>query len=94
MTDSFPAASRRAVPDTIPLAGATGDLGFRIAQALVRRGTRVRALVRPGRFKPETTTLRKLGAEIIEVDFNSVTALTRACAGTSCVVSAFPACAT
>ena len=29
-----------------------------------------------------------LGAEIVEVDFNSVTALTKACAGAACVVSA------
>ena len=48
----------------------------------------VRALVRPGNTKPEVTSLRDLGAEIVEVDFNSVTALTKACAGAACVVSA------
>ena len=70
------------------LAGATGDLGFRIAQALLKRGARVRALVRPGNIKPIVTALQDLGAEIIEVDFNSVTALTKACAGATCVLSA------
>ena len=70
------------------LAGATGDLGFRIAQSLLNRGAVVRALVRPGNTKPEVTSLRDLGAEIVEVDFNSVTALTKACAGAACVVSA------
>ena len=70
------------------LAGATGDLGFRIAQALLKRGAAVRALVRAGNTKPEVTLLRDLGADIIEVDFNSVTALTNACAGATCVVSA------
>lgn len=70
------------------LAGATGDLGFRIAQALLRRGAVVRALIRSGNTKPEVTSLRDLGAEIVEVDFNSVAALTKACAGASCVVSA------
>jgi nucleoside-diphosphate-sugar epimerase len=70
------------------LAGATGDLGFRIAQSLLRRGARVRALIRPGNIKPEVTSLQDLGAEIVEVDFNSVTALTKACAGAACVVSA------
>jgi nucleoside-diphosphate-sugar epimerase len=73
---------------TIVLAGATGDLGFRIAQALLKRGAVVRALVRPGNSKPETTNLRNLGVEIIEVDFASVLALTKACAGAACVVSA------
>ena len=75
-------------PAIIVLAGATGDLGFRIAQSLLNRGAVVRALVRPGNTKPEVTSLRDLGAEIVEVDFNSVTALTKACAGAACVVSA------
>jgi len=48
----------------------------------------VRALVRPGNTKPELTALREQGANIVEVDFDSVTALTKACAGASCVVSA------
>ncbi|GAB3870955.1 hypothetical protein GCM10028824_20200 [Hymenobacter segetis] len=70
------------------LAGATGDLGFRIARELLKRGATVRALVRPGNSKPEVTELQDLGAEIATVDFNSVTALTKACAGAACVVSA------
>ncbi|MET4076468.1 NmrA family NAD(P)-binding protein [Hymenobacter sp. UYCo722] len=73
---------------TIALAGATGDLGFRIAQALLKRGATVRALVRAGNHKPVITALQDLGAEIIEVDFNSVAALTKACMGATCVVSA------
>ena len=70
------------------MAGATGDLGHRIAQALLKRGAVVRALVRPGNTKPEVAQLRGLGAEIVEVNFDSVTALTKACAGAACVVSA------
>ena len=70
------------------MAGAAGDLGFRIAQALLKRGAMVRALVRPGNHKPAVTALQDLGAEVIEVDFNSVTALTKVCAGAACVVSA------
>ena len=83
-----PQRSKTAEPATIVLAGATGDLGFRIVQALLQRGAVVRALVRPGNSKPDVTSLRDLGAEIIEVDFNSVGALTTACAGAACVVSA------
>ena len=70
------------------LAGATGDLGFRIAQALIRRGANVRALVRPGNHRPVVTALQDLGAEIVAVDFSSVGALTQACVGAACVVSA------
>jgi len=72
----------------VVLAGATGDLGHRIALALLGRGAEVRALVRPGNTKPEVGTLRERGAAIVEVDFNDAAALTRACAGAACVVSA------
>ena len=70
------------------LAGATGDLGFRIAQALLKRGANVRALVRPGNHRPVVTALQDLGVEIMAVDFSSVGALTKACSGAACVVSA------
>ena len=80
--------NRAAAPATIVLAGATGDLGFRIARALLTRGAVVRALVRPGNTKPEVAALRQQGAIIVEVDFNSVPALTKACQGAACVVSA------
>ena len=70
------------------LAGAAGDLGFRIAQALLARGAVVRALVRPGNTKPAVAELRRQGVEVMEVDFNDLAALTRACAGAVCVVSA------
>ncbi|MGI4872007.1 MAG: NmrA family NAD(P)-binding protein [Janthinobacterium lividum] len=75
-------------PATIVLAGATGDLGFRIAQALLDQGAAVRALVRPGNTKPELTTLRERGATVVALDFTDVAALTAACAGAACVVSA------
>jgi len=70
------------------VAGAAGDLGHRIALALLARGARVRALVRPGNTKPNVATLREQGAAIVEVDFNDAASLTRACAGAACVVSA------
>lgn len=77
-----------AAPALIVLAGATGDLGFRIAQHLLQRGALVRALVRPGNTKPEVEDLRRQGATVVEVDFNNAGALTGACAGAACVVSA------
>ena len=70
------------------LAGATGDLGHRIAQQLLKRGATVRALIRPGKAGPAVAALREAGAQVVEVDFVSVTALTTVCEGASCVVSA------
>jgi nucleoside-diphosphate-sugar epimerase len=84
---AMPTASS-STPATIVVAGATGDLGFRIAQDLRKRGATVRALVRPGNTKPAVASLREQGVGIIEVDFNNATALAQACAGAACVVSA------
>jgi nucleoside-diphosphate-sugar epimerase len=75
-------------PTLIVLAGATGGLGHLIALALLDRGAQVRALVRPGNTKPEIAALRARGGEIVEVDFKDAAALTQACAGAACVVSA------
>jgi len=72
----------------IILAGATGNLGRRIAKALLERGAKVRALVRRSSGLDKVDELRKLGAEIAEVDFNNVHELTRACADGNCVISA------
>jgi nucleoside-diphosphate-sugar epimerase len=85
---SSPLGHSVADPTLIVLAGATGDLGHRIALALLDRGARVRALVRPGNTKPEVAALRARGGEIVEVDFKDAAALTQACAGAACVVSA------
>ena len=48
----------------------------------------MRALIRPGNTKPEVAALRGQGAVVVEVDFMDVAALTKACAGAACVVSA------
>ena len=72
---------------TIVLAGATGALGGRIAKALLKRKAKVRAIVRPDSDNNKVAALRKQGAEIVEVDFNSIESLTKACKGGSCVVS-------
>lgn len=72
----------------VVLTGGTGDLGQRIAKALAARGARVRSLVRPGAADEKRQSLIRLGAEIVEVDFNDAAALRRACEGAVCVVSA------
>ena len=72
----------------ILLAGATGGLGERIARALVGRGARVRALVRPGTSPDRRQALEQLGLTLVEADYTDAEALTRACQGVACVVSA------
>jgi nucleoside-diphosphate-sugar epimerase len=70
------------------LAGATGNLGGRIAGALLERGGNVRAIVRHGSAPDRVEALRKRGAAIAEVGFSNIGALTKACSGGSCVISA------
>ena len=72
----------------IILAGATGNLGGRVARALRERGAAVRALVRRRAAPEKVERLRKLGVAIAEVDFNDPGEMKDACSGGSCVVSA------
>jgi nucleoside-diphosphate-sugar epimerase len=73
---------------TIVVAGATGNLGGRIARALIERGAIVRALVRHGSAPDKIERLKQLGVAIASVDLSSVSEVTPACLGASCVVSA------
>jgi len=73
---------------TIVVAGATGNLGGRIARALLERGASVRALVRHGTPRDKLERLEKLGITIASVDLSSAPEVTSACSGASCVVSA------
>ena len=72
----------------VVLAGGTGDLGARIATALVRRNATVHALVRAGTPTAKQSALHMIGTTPVEVDFDDATALRSACAGAVCVVSA------
>ncbi len=76
-----------AVP-VIVVAGATGNLGGRIVQALRGRGASVRALVRAAAPPERIQPLERAGAEIVPVDWSDGAGLALACAGASCVVSA------
>ncbi|WP_375436480.1 NmrA family NAD(P)-binding protein [uncultured Hymenobacter sp.] len=79
----------QAEPAIIVLAGATGALGLLIAHHLRQRGATVRALVRPAASaKAEAASLWQQGATVVEVDYDNVADLTKACTGATCVVSA------
>ena len=73
---------------TIVLAGATGNLGGRIARSLLDRGARVRAIVRHDGAPDAIAALGRAGAEIVRADYAVPASLARACEGGSCVVSA------
>jgi uncharacterized protein YbjT (DUF2867 family) len=72
----------------IALAGASGDLGERIARALVARGATVRALKRPVLKPDERRRIEATGAVLVEADPTDVAAMAKACTGASCLVSA------
>ena len=73
---------------TIVLAGATGNLGGRIARALLARGASVTALIRLGAARDKPDRLQRLGVTIANVDFSIASQVVLACSGASCVVSA------
>ncbi|WP_105032073.1 aromatic alcohol reductase [Arthrobacter ruber] len=75
------------MPQTIALAGATGDLGERIARALLDQGAEVRVLTRAS-SNPEARGLRSLGADVLPVDYSDADGLKRAVGGADAVVSA------
>jgi len=72
----------------ILIAGATGNLGFRIANALASKGVTVRALVRSNSHIDKIKLLEGLGIEICKVANWSVDEIKSHCSGVSCVVSA------
>jgi len=74
--------------EKIVLAGATGDLGTRIARALSKRGADVVALGRIGTPADKVKALESLGMKVRIVDMASVSDIAKACDGAACVVSA------
>jgi nucleoside-diphosphate-sugar epimerase len=73
---------------SIALAGASGDLGFRIAHALIGEGADVRALIRPDTSPGERSRLEAIGVKLVEAAADDLEAMARACDGADCVVSA------
>jgi nucleoside-diphosphate-sugar epimerase len=72
----------------IILAGASGDLGRRIASELLCQKQDVRVIARGGLSSEKRKSLEALGCAVKEVDFNDPKGLKDACMGGSVVVSA------
>ena len=72
----------------ILIAGATGNLGFRIAKVLAEKGAKIRAIVRGSSDIEKVSELQELGIEVILVRNWNLEQLTEACQGITCVVSA------
>jgi nucleoside-diphosphate-sugar epimerase len=76
-------------PKTIVVTGATGNLGGSIVNSILKEGAAVTALVRTGTANDKCEALRRSGASVVEVDFHQLEQIVKACAGASCVISAF-----
>ena len=72
----------------VVLAGGTGDLGQRIARALLSKGAEVRILTRSISSSDKRGSLIESGVTMVQVDYNNSTGLVKACDGVACVVSA------
>ena len=73
---------------TILVAGATGNLGGRIVDALLEHGANVHAIVRAEGSREKIGRLREKGVEIKQANLFDVNEIAEACAGADCVVSA------
>jgi hypothetical protein len=72
----------------IVVVGATGNLGGRICNELVKRGASVRALVRNTTDLEKVEFLRNQGVGVQVVAFDNVEEIAKACEGANCMVSA------
>lgn len=70
------------------VAGATGNLGGRIVNALIARGADVKALVRLSADPETVKEFESKGVTVVKVDMSDQEALQNTLAGVSCVVSA------
>lgn len=74
--------------NTIVVAGATGNLGYRICRQLIKKNAHVKAIVRNGSDTEKVDSLKKMGVEIVQAKLFNKEELTVTCQGAVCVVSA------
>jgi uncharacterized protein YbjT (DUF2867 family) len=72
----------------IVITGATGDLGGRIVNSLLKKGVEVRALVRASSDVDKVKKLEQMGVKVFRINMSDSKEIAKACEGASCVVSA------
>ena len=72
----------------VVVAGATGDLGGRIVNALLKKGAEVHALVRASTDIDKVKKLEQIGVKVFRIDMSDSKEIAKACEGACCVVSA------
>jgi uncharacterized protein YbjT (DUF2867 family) len=72
---------------TIVVAGATGNLGSKIVDALLAKGATVKAIVRLTTDKEKIKKLEEKGVIVCQVDTNKKGDIVKHCIGANCVVS-------
>jgi nucleoside-diphosphate-sugar epimerase len=80
--------SSHTMEQKILITGATGNLGFQIAENLVQLNAIVIAIVRQSTSLDKIAKLQKIGVQVLQIDIQNIDAVAKACAGVSCVVSA------
>lgn len=74
--------------NTVLVAGATGNLGGKITDALLEQGADVRAVVREETDEEKVEKLRNKGVKVYQVDTLDKNEIAAACVDVDCVVSA------
>ncbi len=72
----------------IVIAGATGNLGGKIATALLAKGAEVRAIVRLETEPKKIKDLEEKGVKVFQVDTNNKSEISKYCIGAHCLISA------
>jgi nucleoside-diphosphate-sugar epimerase len=75
-------------PPIVILAGAAGDLGYRIARQLIERGATVRSLLRTAASDEDKSGLARLGIAVAPADVSDAASVAAVCEGAACVISA------
>ncbi len=73
---------------TIVVAGATGNLGGKIVNALLDKGAEVIAIVRLETSTKKINELEQKGVKVFQVDTNNKSEISKHCIGAHCMVSA------
>jgi len=72
----------------IVIAGATGNLGGKIVEALLKKGAEVKAIVSNEMKDEKILLLKNKKLTVVKVDMQIVAEIADACKGASCVASA------